>query len=797
VTRARSAAQLGLVALTLALLLAPGTLRAADAPLAAEIDRFVAATGALGAGTPPAQLEANAERLGALVARARVASAPAAQQQKLGSAADRLVEATDAVRSALEARAGDDEAALEALYRSTDWQRLDYTEALLGYWLAWTCVGRAQALPAGAERRALLQKAERGFARSGAELRLPGLARSSLLGLGATRRELGDRAGAREALERLERALRDGSDPATLASVRFELALLAFQEGDLTRGRALAQALAAEGGLPPAQALALARVEAEALLAAQEAGKAGPEASAEAAALLRKLSASGDPEAARAAMAILLAHADALAGQDVGGAGALVEAETAFEAKRWPEARDAYARALAEGSALPDAARRIARYKHAVALAQTGARAEASAALDGLLAGGANALEPSLREPAARLAFTLARAEAAETRDPTRERRLAVAAERLLAVAPRAPEAADARLVVALGQGAGARGRRATLEAVAPGSAGYAVARYELVRDRAAEMARLDEAGKGESDAARRNARALAADLDTLTRLVAEGRADAALVGDPTLAALRAQAAATAGEAPDAVLARIAAAERRAGLDAASAGTLARLRATTLAKAGRFDELARALAALDAGALAADATAWSAWLEALAARSPPPPPALVATFARRVASAAKGEPAERATLVAAEALVRAGRGAEALPLARGLVERDPAWGDARVALARALGASGDAPGAARVWGEVAAGSERGSAPWLEATLARASAQRDAGDGAGACATLARASTGDGLRPEPASGPGAAPDAPPHANDEKALDAATRDALARAAAGCVQAGATAR
>jgi len=775
VTRSSGAAVLPLLAFVLPLLLAPAAARGADARLGAEIDRFAASLGGIGAGTPPAQLEASVERLGDLVSRARVESAPAAQQQKLGAAADRLAEATDEVRSSLEARAGDDDASLEALYRSTDWQRLDYTEALLGYWLAWTCVGRAQALPAGAERRALLQKAERGFARSGAELRLPGLARSSLLGLGATRRELGDRDGAREALERLEKSLRDGSDPATLASVRFELALLAFQDGDLARGRALAQALAAGGGLPPAQELGLARVEAEALLSARKAGKAGPEASADAAALLRRLSASGDPEAARAAMALLLAHKSELAGQDVGGAGALVEAETAFEAKRWPEARDAYARALAEGSALPDAARRIATYKHAVTLAQTGARAEASAALDGLLAGGAKALDPSLREPAVRLAFTLARAEAAESKEPAAERRLSAAAERLLAVAPRAPEAADARLVAALGQGAGASGRRATLEAVPADSAGYAVARYELVRDRAAELARLDEAGKGGSEEARRNARALAADLDTLSRLAAEGRADASLAGDPTLAALRAQAAAAAGEAPDAVLARISAAEARAGLDAASRRTLARLRATTLSRAGRFDELERALAAVDTSALAADAAAWSAWLETLARREPAPPPDLVATFARRVAAAGKGEPADRATLVAAESLVRAGRGADAVPLARGLVERDPAWGDARVALARALGASGDAGGAARVWGEVAAGTERGSATWLEATLARAAAQRAAGDATAACATLERARTGEGV----------------------ALDAAAKDALARAEAGCVPPGATAR
>jgi hypothetical protein len=765
VTRSR-----GLGALVVAVALAfPGASLAADAPLGPEIDRLAASAAALGAGTPPAQLEASVERLGELVSRARAEGAPPTQQQRLLETAERLSSAAESARHSMEARAGDDEAALEALYRSTDWQRLDYVDGLLGYWRAWAAAGRAQALPAGPERKKLLQQAERGFSRSASELRLPGLARSSLLGLGAVRRELGDRDGAREALTRLEKLLGDGSDPPTLASVRFELAVLAFQDGDLARGRALAAQLAQGGRLTPAQQIGLARVEAEALLSARRAGKAGPEASAEAAALLRQLSSGGGvagDEGGRAAMALLLAYRHELEGQDVGAAGALVTAESAFEAKRWAEARDAYAQALGGGAALPESARDVARYKYAVALAQTGARSEASSQLEGLLAGGAKRLDPALRAPAARLAFTLARVEASESKDAAAEARLAAAADRLLALAPDAPEAADAKLVAALSKGEGAAGRRAALEAVAPGSAGYGVARYELVRDRAAELGRLEEQGRVESAEGRRVAAALAADLDTVTRLAGEGKLDAALASAPTLAVLRARAASSDGEAPDAVLARIAAAEARPGLDAGERRSLARLRAKTLARAGRFPELEATLARSDAAALADDAAGWLAVLQELdAQRSPAPPPALVIGFATRLREATKGAVSEAAGIVETRALVRAGKAEDAARLAESLVAADAASGDARVALARAFDASGDAASAARVWGEVAGGVERGSGRWLEATLARVAAQRKDGDAAGACATLSAALEGEGG------------------------DAAARSALARAAEGC--------
>ena len=103
----------GLGALVVAVALAfPGASLAADAPLGPEIDRLAASAAALGAGTPPAQLEASVERLGELVSRARAEGAPPTQQQRLLETAERLSSAAESARHSMEARAGDDEAAL-------------------------------------------------------------------------------------------------------------------------------------------------------------------------------------------------------------------------------------------------------------------------------------------------------------------------------------------------------------------------------------------------------------------------------------------------------------------------------------------------------------------------------------------------------------------------------------------------------------------------------------------------------------------------------------------------------------
>jgi tetratricopeptide (TPR) repeat protein len=703
--------------------------------------------GAFGPSTAPRQFEAAGETLGTLVSRARDLGADAALWLELIEQARALRRHVERARFHLEARQGDDEAALERLYRSRDWQRLDYAEVASGYWLGWAQVSLGQALSPGPERRAAMKAAERAFSRASLELGLPRIATLSLLGLGIVRRELGEPERARRSLERFEALLSRQADPELLVPALYELLVIALEDGDLERARALRDRLPPEA-LPPERELALAKLEARAWLQHAEAGRGGAE---QAAALLRHLNAAGGAHA-EFATALVLEHRDVLAGLDVGPTGDLVRAEEAFAAGRFAEASEAYAQALSRASELPGVDLELTRYKHAVSLFESdGERELAIRELERVLAGDGD----SLRASAVRLLYVLTAAEATQHPSSASEGRALRAAELLLEIDPDSDEAAHARYRIARDRSAGSgRDPMALLEAIPTSSDAYPSACLERARLRAARLQRHANAGRGLGAEMRAEAKKLRTDLETLQALAREGRLSADPARDARLAVLHAKAADWAGEPGSRVLALVEQAERTPQLDDSGRRALLRLRLRTLCNEGLFDALTEFFDATPEAGVRRD---WEIWYETLQRaerqRTPRPPSAWLVRMHARLGELAPQAHRDAAALSEAQVLLRSGRAEEAVAKAGPLVEADPGWGNAWVTYARALDASEEAAGARDAWSQVAAGVEEGSPLWFEAQLGIATALHRLGDSPNACRQLEEVRT---LESQPSS-----------------------------------------
>lgn len=110
-------------------------------------------------------------------------SASGGPLRESGGYRERLRAASRAKVRDLEEATGEDEAALEALYRSDLWYEINHALSAFGYWRAWALLGVAQARPA-AERMQLLHRAEAGFKATSVRILYPGLVQGSWLGLG-------------------------------------------------------------------------------------------------------------------------------------------------------------------------------------------------------------------------------------------------------------------------------------------------------------------------------------------------------------------------------------------------------------------------------------------------------------------------------------------------------------------------------------------------------------------------------------------------------------------------------------
>lgn len=223
-----------------------------------------------------------------------------------------------ATRESLEAAAGEDEAALERLFRSPAWAGYGFTVAATRYWQSWLDLDRYRRSGNTAD----LVAARHGFQTTIVLIVYPGLVRGSWLGLAFVEDAGGDREAARSWFERVATG---GGPLADIAAEELEL-LSALNSTATQAGPAL--------GATDADAL---EREALALLARHGETLDGARAAAE---RLRTLEASGEMTPDRVVR--LLNYRDQIIGHDIGPVGYLVSAEDALHHQQFYTAVQKY-----------------------------------------------------------------------------------------------------------------------------------------------------------------------------------------------------------------------------------------------------------------------------------------------------------------------------------------------------------------------------------------------------------------------------------------------------------------------
>ncbi len=666
-----------------------------------------------------ADLEGASRVFGELVARGQDLELAPGVLEELVALGARLGERVKARQAFVEAQAGDDEAKLASLYRSDAWRGLSGSAVEVSFWLGWAQLARVDRGLDDPERAAALAEAERDFARAARALAFPDRAVRSLLGLGIARRERGDLEGARQSFERLraQRAMR--SDPALANRLRYELALTEIDALDMSAGQKLADELAKANAITPSQQLALEarQVRAWLRIAREQSGDRSEQAAGEAAKLLRSLLSRGGRDADVAAR-LIARYASDLAGRDLGALGALLEADRAFQAGDCERALASYSLALqAKLPAEVDVPQ--ARLRAAWCKSRTGRSEQAMQDLEALLAGG---LAGEQRADAARLLQSLAES---AYRSSQREKDLARvnrAARILLETAPEGAGADLARYREA--SDLAARGRTDAaldrLGKIASDSESYPAALTLRIRLEARRLEKKRRAAGPRNAAVRAAAKELARSLDEASELRARGELPPDSEQEATMAAIRCEAAWLAGEDLASVERRIADARRHEGLTEAARLEILGVEISALAAAQEIPRLVALLEARNDDTLARELPVWQERLPDLAANAKATAalPEIYARLLEVAPASARGE----LRLGRIDALRRAGRGPEAVTLARELTKDEPEWGDAWVALARSLDATGDRDAAAEVWRRVGGGASPGSHSWWEARL---------------------------------------------------------------------------
>ena len=771
------------IAATAQLALGDAAARAAAAATPAALAELAGslrhASAGAGTGAQPDTLAQSAEALGHVVARARELNAPEELFRTLLADAERLAGGVSSARESLEERAGEDEVALETLYRSSSWQRLGYADSLLRYWKGWGQLGRAQQLSPGPERRAGMERATRAFSRTALELRLPRMASASLLGLGMAQRDLGRRDTARRTLTRLLTRLEREGDAGgeSRGAAHYELAQLALEEGDPVRARRhFAQVGEDQLSRERRDDFALRAVALTLDRAARDG--ATPAALDGTAEQLRRLLTAGGSTASRAA-ALLRDHWPLLGtgDRDFGPFGELLRAERAYTEKRYGVARESYARVLGSQTAVPGLQRSNVQYRYAHSLAEAGDPVGGLERLDALVR---EADSAAIRGLAARRAYALAEQLAAADSGAAAQQRALRAAEALLRVDPEAASADSARYRVARAKEARGDSRSvlAELEHIGVESTAYPQARLRIARLRGERLQRLE--ARGPSRRLRTAASQLLAELERVAALIAAGRLAADRERDLPLSLLAAKAAFWSGAPGREVTERIAAVRSYdPDRDGAVWRALLRLELRLLRRERQWSEIEARLLGRGDAELRSELPLWREVLEALDGDRAAPATLRLAGY-QRVLSSARGK-TQRRDLAPGHiaALLDTGRAAEAVSAARRLTEAEPDWAEAWILYARALEAAGDDAGALRAWAEVAEGIAVDTGPGVEARLRVAELALRLGE----TEQLERF-CGDFLEDlNPAPG-----------QPEPAITPAQRQRLDAAAAGCMEAGA---
>ena len=174
-----------------------------------------------------------AREFGPVIDEVRAGATTVKQLHALRDITEQFRKKTSARLQAAELEAGNDEGALEALYRSSAWDDLSFALAAFPYWGAWIDLEIAKKTKDPGERAPWIWKAKKGFRSTSVQIFRPSLVYGGWLGLGyiASAEKKYDRA--LSIFESLKNALESEPDNPLYKVVSLELRLLQAREGQV------------------------------------------------------------------------------------------------------------------------------------------------------------------------------------------------------------------------------------------------------------------------------------------------------------------------------------------------------------------------------------------------------------------------------------------------------------------------------------------------------------------------------------------------------------------------------------
>ena len=175
-----------------------------------------------------------ARELGPVIDEARKISLTREQLQALRDLLEGMQTRSGRLLAAAEHKTGQNEVALERLYRSQAWDDLSFAEASFIYWAAWIDLEIARRTPSG--KAAVLARARQGFQTASLQLFRPGLFYGGWLGIGCVELELGHVARARQLFGKLDEALSAAPGSPVNKAIALEIRLLEARMGKTSAG---------------------------------------------------------------------------------------------------------------------------------------------------------------------------------------------------------------------------------------------------------------------------------------------------------------------------------------------------------------------------------------------------------------------------------------------------------------------------------------------------------------------------------------------------------------------------------
>jgi hypothetical protein len=336
----------------------------------------------------------------------------------------------------LELATGQDETALEALYRSETWYSVNRALASLRYWQAWLDLSLAQRAAGSDAGVTDLERARRGFEAASLRILFPGLVYGSWLGLAYVEQLQGDEVGMRKRLELLKRALASDPDNPLHEIIDTELGLVALRLDDPGPIRLVAG--------EPLSAGKARLVEEKAFLLLEQ-HRNEQEGAIEAAGYLQQLVEQGYLD--DRLLTRILSYQDEIVGHEFGATSLLVDAEYAYAYQQYESNVLKFRQFLSSDASRLPLDLSLYYYHFAVSLYRIGLPRDSMQVIEKLRAGAQ--LPGELEASVAKLYFIVADAMYQSQATSANTRQLQQAAAGFVTGAPTDPDIASAHMALA------------------------------------------------------------------------------------------------------------------------------------------------------------------------------------------------------------------------------------------------------------------------------------------------------------------------------------------------------------